>query len=145
MLNISTVTCHLGQEKILYVSWVDYDPFMKFNFEMYFFDLIERVNQAGVRKLILDCSGRRKDPSEPDFKEIYELFLSGLNSTELERMARIRPVALQSNANFDAYLADITVNLRLRFDLRNFDSAAAAFAWLREEDWQPYRHASRSA
>ena len=145
MLNISTVTCHIGKEEILYVTWVDYDPFMKFNFEMYFFELIEHINQSGIRKLILDCSCRKKDPSEHDFKEIYALFLSGLNTTGLKKMARIRPVALTTNANFDGYLEEIRANLNLSFELCSFNSVDEAFAWLREENYQFRTNAQRSA
>ena len=130
MLKISTITCQLENEEILYIRWEDYDPFMKFNFEMYFFNLIEQINKQGIRKLILDCSARKHDPSERDFKEIYELFLSGLNTTGLQKMARIRPAALFTNANFDAYLDEITVNLNLGFQLCNFSNQESAFIWL---------------
>lgn len=134
MLNISTVTCHIENEEILYIRWEDYDPFMKFNFEMYFFNLIEKINSSGIKKMVLDCSGRMHDPSEKDFKEIYELFLSGVSSTGLEKMARISPPAAPSNIRFDQYLEEMTTSLELGFQLQNFKQVDQALAWLREEN-----------
>ena len=74
MLNISTVTCKIENEEILYIRWEDYDPFMKFNFEMYFFDIIEKINRSNIKKLILDCSRRKHDPSERDYKRYLRAF-----------------------------------------------------------------------
>ena len=133
MLNISTVTCKIENEEILYIRWEDYDPFMKFNFEMYFFELIEKINRLNIKKLVLDCSSRKHDPSEKDYKDIYELLLSGLSSTNLEKMARIRPVASATNIRFDQYLGEIKSNLNLNFELGCFDNAESAFSWLQQE------------
>lgn len=134
MLTISTVTCHIDNEEILYISWVDYDPFMKFNFEMYFFNLIEKIDRLGIKKLILDCSDRKHDPSEKDFKDIYVLFLSGLTSTNLEKMARIRPGTSPNNPRYDKFLEETKSNLNLTFEMGCFNSVEAAFAWLRKEN-----------
>ena len=136
MLNISTVTCQLENEEILYVRWEYYGPFMKFNFEMYFFGLIEKVNRLKIKKMILDCSRRKHDPSEKDFKEIFELLLSGLSSTGLEKMARICPPATPSNAKFNQYLHEITTYLDLKFQLGNFNSTELALNWLREKNYE---------
>ena len=145
MLNISTVTCHIENEEILYIKWEDYDPFMKFNFEMYFFNIIEKIHRLGIRKLILDCSCRKHDPSEKDFKEIYELFLSGLSSTHLEKMARIRPVASFTNVRFDKFMGEIKSNLNLTFELGCFDNVEAAFNWLQKENFHLQNKSNRTA
>jgi hypothetical protein len=133
MLDISTVTCHVENEEILYIRWEDYDPFMKFNFEMYFFNLIAKINRLGIKKLILDCSERKHDPSEKDFKDIYELFLSGLSSTNLEKMARVRPRKSPTNSRFDKLLEQTKSNLNLTFEMGCFNDVDSAFAWLRKE------------
>ena len=101
---------------------------------MYFFNLITKINRSGIKKLILDCSHRKHDLSEKDFKDIYELFLSGLSSTNLEKMARIRPGNSQANASFDKLLEDTKGNLNLSFELGCFNNVDSAFAWLRQEN-----------
>lgn len=145
MLNISTVTCQLGNEEILYIRWEDYDPFMKFNFEMYFFKLIAKIDRLGVKNLILDCSKRKHDPSEKDFKDIYELLLSGLTSTHLEKMARIRPNASPTNARFDKFLDETKSNLDLTFEMSCFNTVEAAFNWLQKESILQQNNSKKTA
>ncbi len=134
MLNINSVTCQIGNEEILYISWHDYDPFMKVNFELYFFGLIEEITRYGIKKLILDVSCRRHDPSETEFKEIISLFLSGLSATELQKMARISPATNATNANFTQILEEMKEDLALGFELCSFMDRETASAWLQKEE-----------
>ena len=145
MLSISNITCQIGNEEIVYIRWEDYDPFVKSNFEMYFFSIIGKLNRLGTKKLVLDCSGRKHDPSEKDFKEIFELFLSGLSSTHLEKMARICPPPTAKNAGFISCLEKMMTYLELGFQLRNFKNTELAFAWLREPDYHFLNNQRKSA
>src|SRR5687768_1592661 len=113
MLHIDQISCHLNHDKILYVSWLDYDPFMKFSFEQYFFNLIESIEKKDIKKLILDCSFRRHHPSDHDFIDIFEMFLGGLSATHLEKMARIMPEVPQTSAKFNYLLQNLITELDL--------------------------------
>ena len=134
MLTIDTVTCQVNNEKILYVSWKDYDPFMKLHFEAYFFSIIDRLRQENIKKLILDCSCRRHHPSATDFKEIFELFLSGLSTSNLQKMARICPQDPKVSLKLGGLLENIKEELDLDFELQNFKTPEAAQSWLVAEN-----------
>ena len=137
MLKVETIYTQPEDDKILVVSWFDYDPFMKLHFERYFFNIIDLINRKEIKKLVLDCSCRRHNPSVSDFKEIFELFLSGLSTTRLEKMARICPPDLVASTNYNRLLERMIDELDLTFELRNFKHAQDAFCWVKEENSLP--------
>lgn len=133
MLTIETVTFQETNEQVLLVSWIDYDPFMKLNFEKYFFSIIEQLNNRNIKKLVLDCSCRRHHPSETDFKAIFELFLSGLCTTRLEKMARVCPQNPEVSRKLNGLLENMKEEMDLSFELHNFKTLETAINWLREK------------
>lgn len=137
MLKIETLNTQLENEKTLVVSWFDYDPFMKLHFERYFFNIIEQINKNDIKKLVLDCSCRRVNPTAADFKEIYELFLSGLATTRLEKMARVCPPDPITSAKYNKLLEKLMEDLDAGFELQNFKSPKEAFNWIKTENEVP--------
>ena len=134
MLKLETIIAQPENEPMLVVSWFDYDPFMRLSFETYFFNIIEHINQFDVKKLVLDCSFRRHSPSEDDFREIFELFFSGLSATKLEKLARICPPDPVKSLKYNRLLERIKDELNLRFELRNFKNKESAFSWIKEQE-----------
>jgi hypothetical protein len=144
MLKVETIFTQPENEKILVVSWFDYDPFMKLHFERYFFNIIELINRSDIKKLVLDCSCRRHNPTPADFKEIFELFLSGLSTTKLEKLARICPPDLVFSSKYNQLLKQMVYELDLTFELRSFKNTKEAFNWINEENVLPAKtHAGK--
>jgi hypothetical protein len=145
MFNIKILHFPQENDDILYVNWIDYDPFMKFNFEMYFFSIIETISKNNIKKIVLDASSRKYDPSDKDFKAIFELFLSGLSATNLQKMARISAPNPAIWAKFNKMLDQIADNLNLNFQVRNFNNEEEAMAWLKEENYSFKSNIQKSA
>src|SRR5688572_7485145 len=133
MLNVDSIKCQLKNEEILYISWLDYDPFMKYHFEGFFMGIIDQIKKLKIKKLVMDPSRRRHDPPDADFKEIFELFFSGLSDTEVKMIARVSSKDLVTDAKLLGYLNEIKDDLRLKFTMQNFKDVEAALHWLSQE------------
>ena len=130
MLHIEELPIRKNVPDILLIKWLDYDPFMKHNFESDFFRIIDQVKQKGIENIVLDSSHRRHDPSDKDYIEIFELFFSGLSDTGLKKFARICSPHKEINLRFQKYLNDIKEDLKVPFEVKNFNEQEDAMQWL---------------
>src|SRR5688572_199230 len=139
MFKVKAVLSQNSDPDCMYVSWVEYQPFMKLNMEYHLFDIIARVKSLHIKNLVLDPSSRQFIPSDENFKAFYELFLSALSDTELEKFARISIHNPAIESRFQQYLKEIKENLKVKFELRNFTDLEEAKKWLGISKQQPER------
>ena len=130
MLKIETLFNREGQPDTLYINWLEYQPFMKLDMEENLFGIIDQVRSMGIKNLIFDPSCRQTDPSDEHLIAFFELFLSGLAQTNLEKFARVSISDDEREARFRKYINDIKENLKVRFELRHFANPAEAHKWL---------------
>lgn len=130
MLKVKAVVSRDTNPDSIYIAWEEYQPFMKLNMEYQLFKIVDQVKSLGIKNLLFDPSCRQCLPSEDNFKAFYELFLSALADTGLEKFARISIADPSSEARFQKLINEIKEVLKVKFELRYFTDLEAARKWL---------------
>lgn len=115
---------------VLYISWPDLSGFSKVEIQYSFQKLIEAIKSYDVKRLLLDSSKTRVDASYEDYKMLMLELGTGLLSTRLERIARVRAEDNMREQLVQQFTQEIVVDPQFNIPYQDFKSVDDALEWL---------------
>ncbi|MFC5271992.1 hypothetical protein [Adhaeribacter terreus] len=121
-----------AQKGILYAKWPEFGPYTIQHLEEPFSEIISTLIRCNASKFIIDASHCIINHSDAGFREMMELFVSGLAQTPLRKLARVkRPDSVYANL-FDNFFQEISTAMEVDITFKNFATKEEALAWLEE-------------